>query len=580
MKRTIVRLLSVLIAAIMAVSCSAGIFAVTSQDENYIYVLVDQPTSGNCYVMVSRQGGEYFAVSNEPMTGFDGLTPMPCSVAGEYVVSEVADNILWEFNASGDGFTVKSAANDEYLAKLNYSLATSPSAQQIWEHVIHTNPDTSIGDEPVLHNITAGGYILYRTHEGTSYFDCFNNYQQCNIRLYERREAGEDYIPVTGIEFTEPFLNLSLGSSYRLEHILYPANATIQEVFYESSDTDIARVNSDGTLITGTEGTCTVTIYDGMRIHSAECTVIVTSDSHQTPSFLGYRIYGGTKGIVSFDADNVADFIPEADMNDLTFLSAMCLVGDIIYGFEAGSGDHNLVTIDAETFERTPTNVYSGYYVRDMTYDAETGLIYCLMATNSTIYSVYYGLYVIDPETLWFQRIGEPDRYLSVLECTDDGRMYGIDMYGYLCTVNKETAECEIITRTAVTYLNQEQSLCFDKYNGRMYWMQSDDESGAFYEVNLASGSLSYLGYPGGDAIGYQCIVGLIARPIDEQPAYQLGDVNMDGSVNINDAVLVMRYSMGVADLSAEQIALADINGDASVNTGDAVVIMRIAMGI
>lgn len=267
-------------------------------------------------------------------------------------------------------------------------------------------------------------------------------------------------------------------------------------------------------------------------------------------------------------------------MNDLTFLSAMCLVGDTIYGFEAGSGDHNLVTIDAETFERTPTNVYSGYYVRDMTYDAETGLIYCLMATNSTIYSVYYGLYVIDPETLWFQRIGEPDRYLSVLECTDDGRMYGIDMYGYLCTVNKETAECEIITRTAVTYLNQEQSLCFDKYNGRMYWMQSDDESGAFYEVNLASGSLSYLGYPGGDAIGYQCIVGLIARPIDEQPAYQLGDVNMDGSVNINDAVLVMRYSMGVADLSAEQIALADINGDASVNTGDAVVIMRIAMGI
>ena len=144
MKRTIVRLLSGLIAAIMAVSCSAGIFAVTSQDENYIYVLVDQPTSGNCYVMVSRQGGEYFAVSNEPMTGFDGLTPMPCSVAGEYVVSEVADNILWEFNASGDGFTVKSAANDEYLAKLNYSLATSPSAQQIWEHVIHTNPDTSI----------------------------------------------------------------------------------------------------------------------------------------------------------------------------------------------------------------------------------------------------------------------------------------------------------------------------------------------------------------------------------------------------------------------------------------------------
>ncbi len=582
MKRSMIKLLSLLMAVLMSVSGLSGIAAITERDGSYLYVLVDQPTSGNEYVMVTEQNGSFYAVSNEPMQGFDGLTPIECSVANEYVVSDVNDSILWSFNMSGSGFTVKSVENDEYLAKINYSLTTSATAHQIWEHVIHTNPDTNIGDEPVMHNISEGGYILYRTHEGTSYFDCFNNYQQCNIRLYEKREAGGDFIPVTGIEFNETSLNLSLGSTYVIGHTIYPSNATIQEVFYESSDTNVVRINADGTIITGSEGSCTLTIYDGTRTYHDECIVTVTSDCDETPSFLGYRLYGGTHGVVSFSADDMEQFNLEADMRDYTDLSAMCLVGNTIYGFETGTGDRNLVTIDAETYERNSTNVYSGYYVRDMTYDEETGLIYCLMATNSTVYSVYFGLYTIDPETLSFQYVGDTTRYLAVLECTEDGRLYGIDAYGYLCSVNKNNAVCTVISATLVNYVNQEQSLCYNKYNGKMYWMQADDEGGAFYEVNLASGLLTYLGYPGGDYLGYEGIVGVIAQPIGNEPPteYELGDVNMDGAININDAILALRYSMSLNDLTQEQIDLADINHDGAITAADALSIIRIAMGI
>ena len=61
---------------------------------------------------------------------------------------------------------------------------------------------------------------------------------------------------------------------------------------------------------------------------------------------------------------------------------------------------------------------------------------------------------------------------------------------------------------------------------------------------------------------------------------YELGDVNMNGSVDMNDVTLVMRHAMGLISLSSEQCQLADYNRDGNVNTADAAAIMRRAMGI
>ena len=56
------------------------------------------------------------------------------------------------------------------------------------------------------------------------------------------------------------------------------------------------------------------------------------------------------------------------------------------------------------------------------------------------------------------------------------------------------------------------------------------------------------------------------------------GDVNDDGVVDSEDALLVMRYSMGVAEL--ENLAAADVNGDGEVNMADALLLFRYAMGV
>ena len=65
-------------------------------------------------------------------------------------------------------------------------------------------------------------------------------------------------------------------------------------------------------------------------------------------------------------------------------------------------------------------------------------------------------------------------------------------------------------------------------------------------------------------------------------PIANSGDVNGDGTVNAVDALVAMRYVLGVSteSLTPEQIAAADFNGDGAVNTVDSLLIMRFSLGL
>ena len=52
----------------------------------------------------------------------------------------------------------------------------------------------------------------------------------------------------------------------------------------------------------------------------------------------------------------------------------------------------------------------------------------------------------------------------------------------------------------------------------------------------------------------------------------------MDGNVTAADALLVIRYAMGLTDLTETQLALADLNGNGTVNTEDASLVLRAAL--
>ena len=59
-----------------------------------------------------------------------------------------------------------------------------------------------------------------------------------------------------------------------------------------------------------------------------------------------------------------------------------------------------------------------------------------------------------------------------------------------------------------------------------------------------------------------------------------MGDINNDGDADAGDALLVLRYSVGLASLSEAQRLVADVNGDGDIDAGDAVLLLRYDAGL
>ncbi len=59
-----------------------------------------------------------------------------------------------------------------------------------------------------------------------------------------------------------------------------------------------------------------------------------------------------------------------------------------------------------------------------------------------------------------------------------------------------------------------------------------------------------------------------------------MGDVNLDGSVNVADATEIQKHLASLVVLTDKQIALADIDGDGYVSILDATKIQRISAGL
>ena len=67
--------------------------------------------------------------------------------------------------------------------------------------------------------------------------------------------------------------------------------------------------------------------------------------------------------------------------------------------------------------------------------------------------------------------------------------------------------------------------------------------------------------------------------PEGELPG-MLGDADGDGSVSMQDALLVLRYSMGLVSPEGINLENADFDGDGSVGMPDALAILRRSMGL
>ena len=89
----------------------------------------------------------------------------------------------------------------------------------------------------------------------------------------------EDKVAVTGVKLNSTSLSLTEGDSYQLKATISPADATNQNVKWESSDSSVADVDQNGLVGALKEGTAiiTVTTEDGNK--KAHCVVTVKANT-------------------------------------------------------------------------------------------------------------------------------------------------------------------------------------------------------------------------------------------------------------------------------------------------------------
>ena len=71
-----------------------------------------------------------------------------------------------------------------------------------------------------------------------------------------------------------------------------------------------------------------------------------------------------------------------------------------------------------------------------------------------------------------------------------------------------------------------------------------------------------------------------IEEGVIEKLPPEIGDVNADGKIDLDDAILVAQAAVGSATLTDNQVALADVNGDGAVTIHDALLISRLVANV
>ena len=86
------------------------------------------------------------------------------------------------------------------------------------------------------------------------------------------------------------------------------------------------------------------------------------------------------------------------------------------------------------------------------------------------------------------------------------------------------------------------------------------------------------LGFTNGGS-GMLCVTHMWEH-IPFEPSLIPGDVDLNGTVNANDALLIMRYTLGLIGEDGLYLEAADADGSGTVNANDALFVLRLSLGL
>ena len=253
-----------------------------------------------------------------------------------------------------------------------------------------------------------------------------------------------------------------------------------------------------------------------------------------------------------------------------------------VYGYEEDGTFHDeFYTIDLAT--RIPTyyeDAHSGELVYGMAYDYSTNTMYALLNDEAP----WIG--TVDLATGAIARVTDINlgSYLGVygLAIDLDGNMYVMSLSaigGKLLKVSKTNGSLTLCASTSRPCFYA-QCITYDPATNRIYWAEVDGPNtytNGLYSFDLDNNyAFNYHGVIG---TNYE-LMAMYSTAKPEASSVTAGDINGDGTVDMQDALLALRIAMGVFTPDEDQTAAADVNGDGSVGVDDALVILRYAMGL
>lgn len=86
--------------------------------------------------------------------------------------------------------------------------------------------------------------------------------------------------------------------------------------------------------------------------------------------------------------------------------------------------------------------------------------------------------------------------------------------------------------------------------------------------------------YVSSTSTGYKLVASFSVTDNWEEAPYTLGDVNMDGKIDVIDASVILRYAANLDTLTDTQKAAADVNRDNTIDVIDASAVLRYAANL
>ena len=207
--------------------------------------------------------------------------------------------------------------------------------------------------------------------------------------------------------------------------------------------------------------------------------------------------------------------------------------------------------------------------VVSMSYDPYRDCLYGIINSNSQS-----TLISIDKRSGAVHELCVLDFIAIAIAFGNEGEAYLINFEtGELMLMDVFTYETRVVGSTglSVCYV---QDMCYDHDTGILYWANYySSGSNGLVSLDPDSGDiLEDLGRIGTNGIE---LCGMFSVSEYMPPSVLKGDVNMNGFISTEDALLTLRYALGLIPLTSEQAARADYDCDGIIDTTDALLILR-----